>query len=266
MVTILSWALRVLALLAVVGSFILFNQIQGQLKERQERIDGLRTTISERDETIRQATNARDRALRDIDNVRSDLQAEQNRRQEVSRQLDTARSQLNERTEALRNEQAEVARFRERVTSLERDLLERDARPGVSDEADRRISELQNQVDALTDRNVQYERRVAELREANEALESEVARLTGDSQVVGSTLMGRVLRVDPENNLVVVNLGVQHRVRREQQLIAYRPDSDTSFTLQVQEVGPNFSITQLVGRTGTRSGFPRAGDEVANLF
>lgn len=266
MVTILSWALRVLALFAVVGSFVLYTQIQGQLEEKQERIDGLRTTVNERDETIRQATNARDRALRDIDNVRSDLQAETNRRTEVTRQLETARSQLNERTEALRNEQGEVARLRDRVTSLERDLLERDARPGVSDEADRRISELQNQVDALTDRNVQFEREVAELRDTNAELESEVTRLTAGSQVVGSTLMGHVLRVDPENNLVVVNLGEQHRVRREQQLIAYRPDSDTSYTLRVQEVGPNFSITQIIGRTGTRTGFPREGDEVANLF
>lgn len=263
---IVSWLVRILALLAAAFSIALYFKIEGNLEKRAETIASLNqrleVAVKEKEEQITVAT----RAVATESTLRSEVEQLRRELSERNAQTRNYTNRIAELDSSLRSLRATNTEQNEQIAKLKTDLLQKGTE-GLEDEYRKLYEETLKTVDTLRGNIVTIERERDEARSAAEEAGRQVAGLTTTSvSAQGETLQGEVLRVDRDNNLVVVNLGKQHNIIKDQQLIAYKPESNVSFTLKVDTVGPDYSITQIIRRTGSRSTTPQAGDAVTNLF
>lgn len=263
---IVSWLVRILALLAAAFSIALYFKIEGNLEKRAETIASLNQRIEvaekEKEEQITIATRARateSTLTSEVAKLRSDLD-------ERNKQTRNYTNTIAELESSVRNLRTTNTQQSEELAKLKTDLLQRGTE-GLEDEYRKLYEETLKTVDTLRGNIVTIERERDEARATAEEAGRQVAGLTSSAvSTEGEALQGEVLRVDRDNNLVVVNLGKAHNITKDQQLIAYKPESNVSFTLKVDTVGPDYSITQIVRSTGSRNATPQAGDAVTNLF
>lgn len=263
---IVSWLVRVLAILAAAFSVALYFKIEGELEKRNDNISSLNQRVQAAEKEKEEQVTVATRAVATESSLKSqvaDLTDRLNQQNNLTRNYTSRIAELESSLRSLRTTNAEQ---NEQIAKLKTDMLQKGTE-GLEDEYRKLYEETLKTVDTLRGNIVTLERERDEARAAAEDAGRQVAGLTtsvasSDSQ----TLQGEVLRVDAENNLVVINLGKRHNIVKDQQLISYKPEHGTTVTLRVDTVGPDYSIAQVISRTGARTTLPQAGDAVTNLF
>lgn len=262
---IVSWLLRILALLAAAFSFALFFRIEGELAKRAENIDNLKGQLSAVEKAKDEQALIATQAVARQNSLASELEAARKEANERRIQLTNATRRVEELESSVRSLRAANATQNEEIAKLKNDLLQKSTE-GLEDEYRKLYEEAVKTVDTLRSNIVTLERERDEARQQATDAAQQIAGLTTPVSTNSELLLGEVIRVDDEGQLVVINLGRLNKISQSQRLVAYKPEKGVSFTLEVDTVGPDYSIARVVSTSGTRRNLPQVGDSVTNLF
>ncbi len=290
---IVSWFLRIIALIAAAFSFVLFFKIEGALADRNQKVDSLSVELREanrqKDEYGTSEMQAKSRAER-LDAQLLDIRKELRDAQDKVRLANTSIGELKDAEESLKKERTSL---QEKILDLEKEITSVRSN-SIEDELRKRLEERNSTIDQLSatlaerekERDT-YKQELDDIRTksspaptttssgstavAGTGTSSTPPAVAGVGQgttvtVAGNTTVGKVLRADPNSKLVVINMGTQHNIKKDQQLVAFQNDSNVTFTLQVTAVYPEYSLTSIVSRAGSgREQVPSAGAMVTKL-
>jgi peptidoglycan hydrolase CwlO-like protein len=291
---IVSWFLRIIALVAAALSFVLYFKIEGELATRNQRIESqqadllaAKNQVKEYSTSEMQAKSRAERFETQVNDLRKELAATQ----EKVRQANTSIGELKDAENSLKNQRTQLEL---KILDLEKEITSARSN-SIEDELRKRLEERNSTIDQLSATLAEREKERDNYKQELDNIKarstpaptapsagatvaagtattpSAPAAVAGVGQgstvtVAGNTTVGKVLRADPSSKLVIINMGAQHNIKKDQQLVTFQNDSNVTFTLQVTAVYPDYSITSIVSRSGSgKEQVPAVGAMVTKL-
>ncbi len=184
--------------------------------------------------------------IQDLANTRLDLEQTRNELAQTREELDDANERIARLDQQVADQRAEIAQQTDRIDRLERERNTLQAR----------AEDLETELTQEQERSRELE---FELAAVNEELDTLIEQIEGVVPDIPTGLTGRIMVVNPDWNFVVLDIGRDHGLSPEVEMLVHRED-ELIGKVRISEVEPEIAIAEIMNEWQQRP--IREGDHV----